>query len=196
MPGLWNRVAPRQQQLITTANVAFPRDAVHMCFQIQSEGFSPPQHLLKRKADNPYAKLKKQPNQYPAILLMRRIITVTVFRVAKRQRIWSALLPLQTKSWLPFKALWFLVGDMILCSHPTHLPVQTPDTKAAERFPLLWVCILYSDICQEPSVVKTAVGCFGRQAHLKTQRQNLRSCPGDFVVHIFRSGITLSTGLW
>lgn len=99
------------------------------------------------------------------------------------------------KCWLPFKALGFLVGDMTPCCHPTHLPVQTPDTKAAERFPLLWVCILYSDVCQEPSVVKTTVGCFGRQAYLKTQRQNLHSCPGDLVFHIFRSGITLLTGL-
>ena len=100
------------------------------------------------------------------------------------------------KCWLPFKALGFLVGDTIPCCHPTHLPVQTPDTKAAERFPLLWVCILYSDVCQEPSVVKTTVGCFGRQAYLKTRRQNLHSCPGDFIFHIFRSGITLLTGLW
>lgn len=78
---------------------------LHVCFQIQSEGLSPPKRLLERNTDNLYAKLKIQPNQYPAILLTRRIITGMVFRMAKCQAIWSKLLPLQTNADCPSK-LW------------------------------------------------------------------------------------------
>lgn len=74
---------------------------VHV-FKYSLTGSSPPKRLLKRNADNLYAKLTIQPNQYPVILLTR-IVTAIVFRVAECQPIWSDLLPLQTNADCPSK---------------------------------------------------------------------------------------------
>lgn len=157
------------------------------CFQIQSEGFSPQKCLLRRNTNNLHAKLKIQPHQHPAVSLTRRIITVAASKVAKCQPVWSDLLLTALQS----SGISGRRYDTMLPPYPC----SCPDTKAAERFPLLWVYILYSDVCQEPNVVKPHWDALGDRL-IKTQSQNLHSCPGGFIFHIFRSGITLSTGLW
>lgn len=89
------RVAPRQQVM------SFAPKMLHS-FQIQSKEFFP-QKRIKRNTNNLCAKLKIQPNQYAAIILIRRIITATVFRMDEYQPIWSDLLPLHTNADCPSK---------------------------------------------------------------------------------------------
>lgn len=190
MPGLWNRVALRRRQLTTL--LLAPRILLRVCLLSNTAWrVHPSKRVLKR---NITYLLNWKYNQInaPAILMTRMISFCLQCGWVTTYLVRSIAFP--NKCWLPFRALGFLVGDVIPCHHPTHLPVQIPKLKKGS------LCCGFA-FCPHmfvtsTSVVKATMGCFGRPAYLKTQRQDLRGCPGDFVFQIFRSGIALLTGLW
>lgn len=109
-----------------TANVSCPRDATHV-FSKTDWGVVCPKTFSEKKYRQPVCWTQNTTKSVSCNSTDGNDHSYYCLQGGQLPTYLVRSIAFTNKCWLPFKALRFLVGDAILCCHPTHISLQTPE---------------------------------------------------------------------